>query len=123
MSFILSLAALFALTLTTSAMAAPAQAGFDFMSLLPILAIFVIFYFLVLKPQQKKAKEHQKMLSDLKRGDRVVTSGGIIGTIHRVVDGQEVSLEIAEGVRVRVLKSMVSTILGKTEPEVLKAAS
>jgi preprotein translocase subunit YajC len=83
---------------------------------LPLVLIFVVFYFLLIRPQQKKAKEHKTMLGQLRRGDRVVTGGGIIGTVAKVVNDDEVSVEIAEGTRVRVLRSTISTILAKTEP-------
>ncbi|MBK8210618.1 MAG: preprotein translocase subunit YajC [Rhodospirillales bacterium] len=98
--------------------AAPAAAaGPDAMlQFLPIILIFVVFYFLLIRPQQKKLKVHKEMLSALRRGDRVVTGGGIIGTITRVVDDNEVLLEIAEGVRVRVQRPMISGVLAKTEP-------
>ncbi len=96
--------------------------GFDFMAFLPLIMIFVIFYFLLLRPQQKKMKEHQNMLSALRRGDKIVTNGGIIGTISKVVDDHELQVDIAEGVRVRVLRSMVSSVLAKTEPAKNEAA-
>jgi preprotein translocase subunit YajC len=91
------------------------QAGM-LMQLLPFLLIFVVFYFLLIRPQQKKMKDQKAMLSALRRGDRVVTAGGIIGTIAKVINDDEVSVEIAEGVRVRVVRSTVSTVLAKTEP-------
>ncbi|MBL8666623.1 MAG: preprotein translocase subunit YajC [Rhodospirillales bacterium] len=98
--------------------AAPAAAaGPDAMlQFLPIILIFVVFYFLLIRPQQKKLKVHKEMLGALRRGDRVVTGGGIIGTITKVVDDNEVLLEIAEGVRVRVQRPMISGVLAKTEP-------
>ena len=95
--------------------AAPAPAV-DFMSFLPLILIFVVFYFLLIRPQQKKLKEHKSMIDGLRRGDRVVTAGGIIGTVTRVGDNDEAIVEIAEGVRVRVLRSTVTTVLAKTEP-------
>lgn len=99
--------------------AAPAAAaGPDAMlQFLPIILIFVVFYFLLIRPQQKKLKAHKEMLAALRRGDRVVTGGGIIGTITKVDAEQEVVvLEIAEGVRVRVQRPMISGVLAKTEP-------
>lgn len=84
--------------------------GFDFMSLLPLVLIFVVMYFLVIRPQSKKAKEHQAMISGLRKGDRIVTSGGLIGTISKVLDG-ELELEIATNVHVKVAKPMVTTLL------------
>ena len=86
------------------------------LQLLPIVLIFVVFYFLLIRPQQKKMKQHKEMLSALRRGDRIVTGGGIIGTITKVIDDNEVQVEIAEGVRVRVQRPAISAILAKTEP-------
>jgi len=90
--------------------------GFDFMSILPLVLIFAVFYFFLIRPQQKKAQEQKNLLSTLRRGDRIITTGGLIGVIHKVVNDQELQVEIAEGVRVRVARSMVTTILSKTEP-------
>jgi preprotein translocase subunit YajC len=75
----------------------------------PLIAIFAIFYFLVLRPQSKKAKDHQKMLSELKKGDDVATQGGIIGRITGIKDN-EVTLQVQEGVRLRVLRSAVTGV-------------
>jgi preprotein translocase subunit YajC len=98
--------------------AAPAAAGAPdaMLQLLPIVLIFVVFYFLLIRPQQKKLKQHKEMLSAIRRGDRVVTGGGIIGTVVKVIDDNEVQVEIAEGVRVRVQRPAISAILAKTEP-------
>jgi len=87
--------------------------GFDIMSFLPLILIFVIFYFLLIRPQQKKMKAHQAMLGTLRRGDRVVTSGGLIGTVVKLVNDTEIQLEIAENTRVRVLRSMISDVIVK----------
>lgn len=84
--------------------------GFDFMSILPLALIFVVMYFLVIRPQNKKAKEHQTMIKNLKKGDRVVMNGGLIGTILKVSEG-ELELSIANGTNVFVAKQMVSAIL------------
>lgn len=84
--------------------------GFDAMSLLPIVLIFAVFYFLLLRPQQQKMKAHQKLLSELQRGDRVVTAGGIIGTVQKTTDSDAV-VEIADGVRVTVMKQMITEVL------------
>jgi preprotein translocase subunit YajC len=84
--------------------------------LLPLILIFVVFWFLLIRPQQKKAKEHRELLSQLKRGDQIVTSGGIIGKITKVVSDTELQVEIAEEVRVRVARGMVSEVLSRTEP-------
>jgi len=91
-------------------------AGFDFMSILPLVLIFVVFYFFLIRPQQKKTQQHRNLLSALRRGDRIVTSGGLIGIVTKVVSDQELQVEIAEGVRVRVVRAMVADLLSKTEP-------
>ncbi len=83
---------------------------------LPLVLIFVVFYFLLIRPQQKRMKSHKEMLNQLRRGDRVVTSGGIIGTVNKLVSDTEVVLEIAEGVRVRVIRSTLTEVMSKTEP-------
>lgn len=90
--------------------------GFDLMSFAPILAIVVVFYFMLFRPQQKKAKQHREMLAAVKRGDRIVTAGGIIGTVTKVLNDAELTVEIAEGVRVRVVRATITDILAKTEP-------
>lgn len=82
----------------------------------PLVLIFVVFYFLLIRPQQKRAKQHKEMLAALRRGDKVVTGGGIIGTVTKVVSDAEVMLEIAEGVRVRVTRASIQEILTKPEP-------
>lgn len=91
-------------------------AGFDFMSILPLVLIFVVFYFFLIRPQQKKAQQQRDMLLSLRRGDRIVTNGGLIGIITKVVSDQELQVEIADNVRVRVARSMISDLLSKTEP-------
>ena len=90
------------------------------MQIAPLVLIFVVFYFFLIRPQQTKAKQHRTMLAALRRGDRVVTGGGIIGTVAKVQNEQEVMLDIADGVRVRVLRSTISTVLAKTEPVAAK---
>ena len=90
--------------------------GFDMIQLLPLVLIFVIFYFLIMRPQQQKARIHQEMIKELRRGDRVVTSGGIFGTVDKVVNDGEISLEIADNVKVRVVKATVTEIVAKTQP-------
>jgi len=86
------------------------------MQLLPLLLIFVVFYFLLIRPQQKKMKEHRGMLTSLKRGDRVITAGGIVGEIKQVKDNSdEVDVEIAPNVRVTVVRGTISSVL---RPEV-----
>lgn len=90
--------------------------AFDLMSMLPLVAIFVVFYFLLIRPQQKKAKQHREMLGQVKRGDRIVTAGGIIGTVTKVVNEGELQVEIADNVRVRVVRATITDVLAKTEP-------
>jgi preprotein translocase subunit YajC len=97
------------------AQAAGGPGGFDIMTLLPLVLIFVVFYFLLIRPQQKKVKEHREMLDKLRRGDRVVTNGGIIGQIIKVVNENELDLEIADGVRVRTMRGMISSVYARTE--------
>ena len=83
---------------------------------LPLILIFAIMYFLLIRPQQKKVKEHQAMVAALRRGDQVITQGGIIGKVTKVKEDGEVEIEIAENVRVRVVKSTIATVMSKTEP-------
>ena len=82
----------------------------------PLILIFGIMYFLLIRPQQKKVKEHQAMVSALRRGDQVVTQGGIIGKVVKVKEDGEVEVEVAEGVKVRVVQSTIATVISKTEP-------
>ncbi len=90
--------------------------GFDFVALLPLVLIFVVFYFLIIRPQQKKMKDHKALVEGLRRGDRVVTTGGIIGTVAKVTGDREISLEIADGVRVRAVRGMIAEVMARTEP-------
>jgi preprotein translocase subunit YajC len=84
--------------------------------LLPLVMIMVVFYFLLIRPQQRKMKEHQAMLSKVARGDTVVTSGGLIGRVTKVVDDSEIQVEIAEGVKVRIARSGIADVRAKGEP-------
>lgn len=84
---------------------------------IPLILIFGIMYFLLIRPQQKKVKEHQAMVAAVRRGDEVVTQGGLIGKVSKVKDGEnEVEVEIADGVKVRVVQSTLSDVKSKTEP-------
>ena len=85
-------------------------------SLLPLILIVVIMYFLVLRPQQQKVKQHQAMVRALRRGDTVVTNGGLVGKVTKVVDDDQIEVEISDGVRVRQMRSMVSDVRAKGEP-------
>jgi preprotein translocase subunit YajC len=95
-----------------------AQAGGDnlLVSLLPFILIFVIMYFLILRPQQKRAKAHQEMVRAVRRGDTVVTSGGMIGKVTKVIDDDQIEVEVAEDVRIRQMRSMVADVRSKSEP-------
>jgi preprotein translocase subunit YajC len=85
-------------------------------SFLPLILIFAIMYFLLIRPQQKKMKDHQAMVNALRRGDQVITQGGLIGKVSKVKEDGELEVEIADGVKVRVVKSTVAQVLNKTEP-------
>ncbi|MFQ6018863.1 MAG: preprotein translocase subunit YajC [Kiloniellaceae bacterium] len=108
--------------LISPAYAQTAGGGDTFVSLLPLVLIFVVFYFLLIRPQQKKMKAHRKLVADLRRGDRVVTGGGIMGTVSKIVDDNEAIVEIAEGVRVRIVKSTVTDVLARPEAAVQRPA-
>jgi preprotein translocase subunit YajC len=83
---------------------------------LPLILIFVIVYFLMIRPQQKKVKDHKAMVEALRRGDKVVTQGGIVGKVTKVLEDGEIKVEIAQGVEVNVIKATVVQVLSKTEP-------
>lgn len=102
------------------AQAAGGGGGDAFVTLLPLVLIFAVFYFLLIRPQQKKMKQHKAMVEAVRRGDKVVTAGGIIGTVTKVASDTEVQLEIADNVRVRVVKGTLSDVLSKTEPSKAK---
>ena len=94
--------------------ATPAAGGGDiFLSLLPFLLIFVIIYFLILRPQQKRVKAHQDMVQGIQKGDTVVTQGGILGKVTKVIDANEVQIEIAENVKVKIIRSMIAEVRSK----------
>jgi len=85
-------------------------------SILPFILIFAIMYFLLIRPQQKKVKQHQAMVEAVRRGDQVVTQGGLIGKVSKVKEDGELEVEIADGVRVRVVRSTLANVISKTEP-------
>ena len=85
-------------------------------SFIPIILIFVIMYFLLIRPQQKKIKEHKMMVESIRRGDQVLTQGGIIGKITKVKEGEEVEVEIAPNVKVTLIKSTLVNVINKSEP-------
>lgn len=92
-------------------------------SLLPFILIFVIMYFLILRPQQKRQKQHQEMVKNIRRGDTVVTSGGLVGKVTKVVDDEQVEMEVADGVRIRQMRAMVADVRAKGEPVKEESAS
>jgi len=103
--------------LISPAYAQGAGGGGDFfIQLVPILLMFVIFYLLLLRPQQQRAKQHREMVANLRRGDTVVTAGGIVGKVTKVRDENEIEVEIAESTRVRVVKATVAEVRTKGEP-------
>ena len=91
-------------------------AGSTMGMILPLLLMLPVFYFFLIRPQQQRTKQQKQMLDALRRGDRVVTSGGIIGTIAKVISDTEVAVDIADNVRVRVVRSTISQVLAKPEP-------
>jgi preprotein translocase subunit YajC len=99
-----------------------AQSGSPFggdsmlVSLLPFILIFVIMYFLILRPQQKRVKQHQEMVKNVRRGDTVITSGGLVAKVTKVVDDDEIEIELADGVRAMQMRQMVSDVRAKGEP-------
>ena len=106
---------------------AQAAAGGDansmLMSLLPFALIFVIMYFLILRPQQKKVKDHAELVKNIRRGDTVVTSGGLVGKVTKVVDDEQIEMEVSDGVRIRQMRQMIATVRSKGEPTSEAAAS
>ena len=85
-------------------------------SLLPFVLIFVIMYFLILRPQQRRVKQHAELVKNIRRGDTVVTSGGLVGKVTKVVDDDQIEVEIADEVRVRQMRSMIADVRAKGEP-------
>ena len=93
-----------------------AGGGDIFSMMFPLVLIFAVFYFLLIRPQQKKMKDHREMLAAVRRGDKVVTGGGIIGTVAKVTSDDELQVEIAEGVKVKISRSTLASVMSKTEP-------
>jgi preprotein translocase subunit YajC len=99
------------------AQTAPAAGGADILvQMLPFILIFVIMYFLLIRPQQKRVKAHQEMVKNVRRGDTVVLNSGMIGKVTKVIDDAEAEVEIADGVRVKVIKTMIADVRNKAEP-------
>ena len=90
------------------------MSGSGFTQFIPLILIFVIFYFFLIRPQQKRAKDHKAMVAALKRGDEVVTSGGIVGTVERILGEDKLDLLISENVTVEVVQSTIQSVLNKT---------
>ena len=109
----------------TPAFAQAAAAGNDtnsmIMSLLPFALIFVIMYFLILRPQQKKVRDHAELVKNIRRGDTIVTTGGMVGKVTKVVDDEQIEFEISDGVRVRQMRTMIAGVRTKGEPAKDKA--
>jgi preprotein translocase subunit YajC len=104
--------------------AAPAAGGSDIlMSMIPFVLIFIIMWFLIIRPQQKRVKDHREMISNVRRGDSIVTSGGIVAKVTKVIDDAEVEAEIADGVKVRMVKSMITDVRAKGEPAKVETIS
>jgi preprotein translocase subunit YajC len=85
-------------------------------SLVPFVLIFIIMWFLIIRPQQKRAKDHRALITNVRRGDTIVTAGGMIAKVTKVIDENEVEAEIADGVKVKLLKGMISDVRTKGEP-------
>ena len=100
---------------TAHAAAAPAAAN-PLLQLAPLVFIFVIFYFLLIRPQQQARKKHEEMVSNVRRGDVVVTAGGVVGKVTKVLEGEEVMVELADNVTVKVIKATLSDVRAKTQP-------
>ena len=91
------------------------MSGSGFAQFIPLILIFVIFYFFLIRPQQKKIKDHKAMVASLKRGDEIITSGGIIGTIDRVMEDDRIEVTIGENTRVQIIRSTITSLLKKEE--------
>jgi len=91
--------------------------------LIPMVGIFVIMYFLILRPQQKRVKQHAEMVKNVRRGDTVVTNGGLVGKVTKVIDDEQIEIEIADDVRIRQMRSMLADVRAKGEPVKDEAAA
>ncbi|NRA31475.1 MAG: preprotein translocase subunit YajC [Parvularculaceae bacterium] len=109
-----TLSSLVGLTAAAAPAAVPAQN--PIMSIIPFVLIFVVFYFLLIRPQQQARKKHEELVQGVKRGDTVVTAGGLVGKVTKVSDGAEVTVKLAEGVEVQAIKATLSDVRGKNEP-------
>ena len=95
----------------------------EYIQFFPIVAVIAIMYMLMIRPQQKRVKQHQEMVKNLRKGDSVVTSGGVVGRVTKLVDDEQIEIEIAQGVRVRQMRSMVNEVRAKGEPVASDAAA
>lgn len=86
------------------------------MSVLPFILIFVIMYFLIIRPQRTQMKKRTEMLKNIRRGDQIITGGGLLGKVTKVIDDNELEIEIGDGLKVKALRSMISDVRSKTEP-------
>ena len=99
------------------AQAAGAPGGTDIlMQIVPFALIFVIMYVLIIRPQQKRAKEHQALIENVRRGDTVIMTGGLIGKVTKVAEGPEIEIEIADNVKVKIIRTMIAEVRSKSEP-------
>jgi preprotein translocase subunit YajC len=99
------------------AQAGDAATGGGIEAIIPIVLIFIVFYFLLIRPNQKKMKEHKQTLNAIRRGDRVVTGGGIVGSVTKVAENdKEITIEIAKDVKVKVMRDLIAHVINKTEP-------
>jgi len=105
------------------AAAAAPQGTNPLLQLLPFILALGIFYLLIMRPQQRRAREHQQKIDSIQRGDRVITGGGILGTVVRIQENDEITVEIADGVKVNVLKSSIASVKSKGEPAVSDRAA
>ena len=96
------------------------MSGSGFAQFIPLILIFVIFYFFLIRPQQKRAKDHQTMVASLKRGDEVITSGGIIGTVDRVLEDDRIEVILTDNVKVQIIKTTITSLLKKETKETKK---
>ena len=98
------------------AQAAGAPGGTDILQIVPFALIFVIMYVLIIRPQQKRAKEHQALIENVRRGDTVIMTGGLIGKVTKVAEGPEIEIEIADNVKVKIIRTMIAEVRSKSEP-------
>ncbi|MEM9144636.1 MAG: preprotein translocase subunit YajC [Pseudomonadota bacterium] len=96
--------------------AGDAGAAGGLLGIVPFILMFVIFYFFLIRPQQRRMKEHRKMIENLRKGDQVITAGGLYGKVTRILEEDDCEVQIAEGVKIKLVKSTISAVVSKTEP-------